>query len=42
VFLFIGFGIMSILYAAIYRFIGPPRYSALDSKPIPAPKRRRY
>ena len=41
VFVFLGYGILSILYAVMYRVVGPPRYSQFDSRPIPAPKRRR-
>jgi hypothetical protein len=42
VFLFLGYGVLSILYSIMYRIVGPPRYSELDARPMPAPKRRRY
>ena len=42
VFIFLGYGILSILYAFMYRIIGPPRYSPLDARPVPAPKRLKY
>ena len=32
--MFIGFGVMVIIYAFMYRLIGPPRYGPLDSPPI--------
>lgn len=41
VFLFLGFGVLSIIYAFLYRLVGPPRYSQFDARPIAAPKRRR-
>jgi hypothetical protein len=41
VFIFLGYGILSILYAFMYRVVGPPRYSPFDAKPIEAPKRRK-
>jgi hypothetical protein len=41
VFLFLGYGVLSILYSLMYRVAGPPRYGEFDSRPMPAPKRRR-
>ena len=41
VFLFIGFGILSVIYAMMYRVAGPPRYGQFDARPIKAPPRRR-
>ncbi len=40
VFIFIGFGVLSILYGFLYRAMGPPRYSRLDAPPIKKRKRR--
>ncbi len=40
VFIFIGFGVLSILYGFLYRAMGPPRYSRLDAPPIKKQKRR--
>lgn len=34
-------GIMSVLYAVLYRVVGPPRYTALDA-PAPKAKVRKY
>lgn len=42
VFLFLGFGILSILYAMIYRVVGPPRYTQFDARNVRPIKRRRY
>lgn len=42
VFLFLGYGVLSILYSIMYRVVGPPRYSQFDSRPMPAPKKRKY
>jgi len=42
VFLFLGYGILSILYSIMYRVAGPPRYGKFDARPMPAPKRRRF
>ena len=40
--LFIGYGILVLIYAFMYRLIGPSRYGPLDSPPIKRkPKRRR-
>lgn len=41
VFLFLGYGLLSILYSIMYRIAGPPRYGQFDARPIRAPKRRR-
>jgi hypothetical protein len=40
IFMFIGFGFLSMLYASLYRVIGPPRYGAYDAPPVRAPRRR--
>ena len=40
-FLFIGFGIIAIIYAMMYRVVGPPRYGRFDSPPIKGKPRRR-
>lgn len=42
VFLFLGYGVLSILYSIMYKVVGPPRYSQFDSRPMPPPKKRRY
>jgi hypothetical protein len=42
VFLFLGYGVLSILYSIMYRVVGPPRYSQFDARPMPAPKKRRF
>lgn len=42
VFLFLGYGVLSILYSILYRIAGPPRYGQFDARPMPAPKRRRF
>lgn len=41
VFLFLGYGLISILYSLLYSIIGPPRYSQFDARPMPTPRRRR-
>jgi len=41
VFLFLGYGLLSILYSIMYRVMGPPRYSQFDARPIKAPKRKK-
>lgn len=40
-FLFVGFGILTVLYAIIYRFLGPPRYNRFDSPPVRTPRYRK-
>lgn len=40
VFVFLGFGVISMLYAVFYRFMGPPRYSQFDAPPEKGRKRR--
>ena len=42
VFLVLGFGILSVLYAILYSLIGPPRYKEYDVAPVKSPKRRQY
>lgn len=32
--MFIGFGIFVVVYSAVYRFIGPPKYGPTDAPPI--------
>jgi len=39
--MFIGFGVLVVIYAFIYRLIGPPRYGPLDSPPIKRKPRKR-
>lgn len=34
IFMFIGFGLFSLFYAALYRFTGPSRYTSFDSPPV--------
>jgi len=33
IFMFIGFGVLSFIYAVLYRMIGPPRYGPFDIPP---------
>jgi hypothetical protein len=33
-FMFIGYGILVLIYSVMYRIVGPPRYGPLDSPPI--------
>lgn len=40
IFMFIGFGLFSLLYAALYRMTGPSRYSSFDSPPVGKFKRK--
>lgn len=42
VFLFLSIGLLSVVYGYMYRTMGPPRYTALDSPPVKTPPRRRY
>jgi hypothetical protein len=42
VFLVLSIGLLSVVYGYMYRIMGPPRYTALDSPPIKSPPRRRY
>lgn len=42
VFLFLSIGLLSVVYGYMYRIMGPPRYTALDSPPVKSPQRRRY
>jgi beta-lactamase regulating signal transducer with metallopeptidase domain len=39
-FILIGLAVIAILYGLMYRMVGPPRYSPLDSPPIKKGKRR--
>jgi ABC-type Fe3+ transport system permease subunit len=40
--LFLGYGILVLVYAFMYRLVGPSRYGPLDSPPIKRkPKKRR-
>ncbi|MBN2148034.1 MAG: hypothetical protein JW726_11625 [Anaerolineales bacterium] len=41
VFIFIGFGVLSVVYGFLYSAVGPPRYSRFDARPIKATRRRR-
>ena len=41
VFIFLGFGVFSVLYSFLYRFVGPPRYGRFDSPPLKPDRRRR-
>ena len=42
VILVLGNGLLMILYAIIYQFIGPSRYGPLDAKPVrTSPKRKK-
>ena len=38
--IFLGFGILSVVYSFIYRLVGPPRYSPLDAPPPRSRKKR--
>jgi hypothetical protein len=41
-FMFIGYGILVLIYSVMYRIVGPSRYGPLDSPPIKRkPKRRK-
>jgi hypothetical protein len=40
-FMFIGYGILVLIYAVMYRIVGPSRYGPLDSPPIKRKPRRR-
>lgn len=40
IFLLVGFLVLVILYGVIYRLMGPPKYSPLDSPPIKKGARR--
>ena len=40
IFMFLGFGFFSFVYAALYRMTGPPRYSSFDSPPVRKIKRK--
>lgn len=42
VFLLLSIGLLSVVYGYMYRIMGPPRYTALDSPPVKSPQRRRY
>ena len=42
VFLLLSIGLLSVVYGYMYRIMGPPRYTALDSPPVKSPPRRRY
>jgi hypothetical protein len=37
----LGFGLMIVVYALAYKFIGPPQYTPLDSPPIRQPPAKR-
>lgn len=41
IFIFIGFGVISIIYGVFYRMFGPPRYGPLDEPPLRKSDRRR-
>lgn len=41
VFLVLGFGLLSVVYAAMYRVVGPPRYGPYDVPPIKGKRSRR-
>jgi hypothetical protein len=38
--LILGFGVLTVLYAVVYRLFGPPRYSPLDAPMPKAPPKR--
>jgi len=40
-FMFIGYGILVLIYSIMYRIVGPPRYGPLDSPPIRRQSTRR-
>jgi hypothetical protein len=40
-FIFLGFGVMSIAYAFLYRLMGPPRTVFDDPRMVNVPGRRR-
>ncbi len=40
VFVFLGFGVLSMVYAIFYRMMGPPRYSQFDARPEKRRRRR--
>lgn len=40
-YIFLGFGIMSVMYAFLYRFVGPPRTVFDDPRMVNMPRRRR-
>lgn len=42
IFMALGFGVLSIIYGAIYRVIGPPRYGPLDAPEQKRKRRRTY
>ena len=39
--LILGFGVLTVLYAFVYRLFGPPRYGPLDARMPKPPKKRR-
>jgi len=39
-FIFLGFGLLAILYGIMYKFIGPPRYGPYDVPPLQKGPRR--
>jgi hypothetical protein len=41
-FLIIGYGLLILIYAVVYRIFGPPRYTQVDAKPIVVHKQRRH
>ena len=41
IFLFLGYGLLTLIYAVVYRVFGPPRYTQVDAKPIIVRKQRR-
>jgi hypothetical protein len=42
VFLFLGYGLLTLIYAVVYRIFGPPRYTQVDAKPIIVSRKRRH
>ena len=41
IFMLLGFAIISFVYSAAFRFMGPPRYTPLDAPEVPRGKRYR-
>jgi hypothetical protein len=37
----VGFGILTVVYSFVYRFIGPPKYGPMDAPPERISRRRR-
>ncbi len=40
IFVVLGFGLLTVIYSILYRFIGPPRYSQIDAGPMRTHRRR--